>query len=362
MRINDALLGAIWVAGVLIPAISLAKDLKSVGVTVGDLGNPYFVQIQHGVETAAKKYNPAVKVTSLSSNYDVNTQNHQMDDLISSKVDLIILDAADPKGIAPSVIRAKKAGIAVVAVDENVEGGADAVVTSDNRQAGEEDAEYVAKRLNGHGQVVIVNGPPVPSVIDRVAGFLSVMEKYPGIKILSKDQNAGGTRDGGFRVMTDLLTSYPKIDAVFAINDPTGIGCDLAAKQAQRKDLLIVSADGSLEAAAALKDPGSLLAATAALDPFVMAEKAIEIGNDILNGKRPEQLLTLIPVQLITRENVSRYQGWSNVLLQGSRLKARGSILWASRKRDAIAQRSPKVPVVPVTVFAIESNLVLNEY
>ena len=36
--------------------------------------------------------------------------------------------------------------------------------------------------------------------------------------------------------MTDLLTAFPKLDAVFAINDPTGIGCDLAANQARRNE------------------------------------------------------------------------------------------------------------------------------
>jgi ribose transport system substrate-binding protein len=311
MRIHHVLLGAVCFAGILTPVLSLAKDLKSVGLTVGDLGNPYFVQVQHGTEAQAKKYNPTVKVTSLSSNYDVNTQSNQMDNFISSGVDLIVLNAANSKGIAPAVIRAKQAGITVVAVDVSAEGGVDATITSNNRQAGEEDAEYVAKRLKGHGQIVVVNGPPVSAVMDRVDGFLSVIKKYPEIKILSKDQDAGGSRDGGLRVMTDLLTSFPKIDAVFAINDPTGIGCDLAAKQAQRKDLFIVAVDGSPEAVTSLKDPDSLLVATAAQDPFAMAEKAVEIGNNIINGKKPDQPLTLIPVQLITRDNLNQYQGWT---------------------------------------------------
>ena len=70
--------------------------------------------------------------------------------------------------------------------------------------------QYVADRLKGKGQVVIVNGPPVSAVADRVTGFLEAMKNYPNIKILSKDQNAGGSRDGGLRVMTDLLTAFPK--------------------------------------------------------------------------------------------------------------------------------------------------------
>ena len=229
------------------------KELKSVGLTVGDLGNPFFVQIAHGAQAQARTYNPDVKFTSLSSNYDVKNQIEQMNSFISSGVDLIILGAANSKGIAPAVKRPRPRVSCVVAVDVGAEGGVDATVMSDNKQAGEEAGQYIVDKLKGKGQVVIVNGPPVTSVQDRVAGCLSVFKKYPDIKILSQNQNAQGTTEGGLRVMTDLQTAYQHLDAVFAINDPTALGCDLAAKQAGRTDFFIVGVDGSPEAVAALK-------------------------------------------------------------------------------------------------------------
>src|ERR1700746_945118 len=311
-RIGSLTTIGFFLAGVVAtPASAETKKLNSVALTVGDLGNPFFVQIAHGAEAKAKQSNSKVKFTALSSNYDVNNQTNQIDNFISSNVNLILLGAADSKGIAPAVLRAKQAGVTVVAVDVGAEGGVDATVTSNNKQAGTKDGAYVAERLKGKGQVVIVNGPPVTAVTDRVAGFLEEIKKYPDIKILSKDQNAGGSRDGGLRVMSDLLTAFKKIDAVFAINDPSAIGCDLAAKQAQRKDFFIVGVDGAPDIVPALKDKDSLIAASAAQDPFTMAGKAVDIGNDILNGKKPEQKLTLIPVDLITKENVDQYKGWT---------------------------------------------------
>jgi ribose transport system substrate-binding protein len=297
-------------AGLLVPEFT-QKKLNAVAVTVGDLGNPFFVQIAHGAQAQAKKYNAAVKFTAESSNYDVNNQTNQMDNFVSSGVNLILLHAADSKDIAPAVVRAKAAGIIVVAVDVAAEGGVDATVTSNNKQAGELDGKYVADRLKGKGRVVIVNGPPVPAVTERVAGFLDVIKKYPNIKMLSQDQNARGSRDGGLRVMTDLLTAFNKIDAVFAINDPSAIGCDLAAKQAQRNNFFIVGVDGAPDVVPSLKDPNSLIAASAAQDPYAMAEKAVEIGYNIINGQKPEQALILIPVELITKENVDQYKGWT---------------------------------------------------
>src|SRR6202051_4609770 len=107
----------------LLLAISLTtpllaqKKLSTVSVTVGDLGNPFFVQIAHGAEAAAKKINPGVKFQSESSNYDVNNQTNQMDNFVANGANLILLNAADSKGIAPAVMRAKAAGVTVVAVD-----------------------------------------------------------------------------------------------------------------------------------------------------------------------------------------------------------------------------------------------------
>ncbi len=288
-----------------------AKAL-SVAATFGDLGNPFFYTMGKGVEDAAKKIDPNAKVTVVSSGYDLNTQVGQIDTFIAAGVDMIILNAADTKGIAPAVKKAKAAGIIVVAADVDADGGVDATVTSNNYQAGEQSGEYIAKRLNGKGNVVIVNGPPVSAVIDRVNGCKAVLAKYPDIKILSDNQNAGGNREGGLRVMTDLLTAFPKIDAVFAINDPTGIGSELAMKQAKReKEMFVVGVDGAPDAEVALKEPNGSFAASASQDPYTMATKAVEVAWEIKGGKKPAEPKILIPTTLITRDNLASYKGWT---------------------------------------------------
>jgi ribose transport system substrate-binding protein len=285
--------------------------LRSVAVTVGDLSNPFFVLMGRGAEAEAKKIGGEdVRVTVVSSGYDLNQQFNQMENFIASDTDVIVLNAGDSKGIAPAVEKAKQAGIAVIAVDTGAEGGVDATITSNNVQAGQVSCQYIADRLKGKGNIVIVNGPPVNSVFERVDGCEEVLAKYPDIKVLSKDQNAEGSRDGGLRVMSDLLTSLPKIDAVFAINDPSGVGAELAARQAKRSEFFIVGVDGAPEAKEAIEDPNSLFVATAAQDPLGMTRKAVQVGNDLLHGKRPANPDILIPVKLITRENVSEYPGW----------------------------------------------------
>jgi ribose transport system substrate-binding protein len=288
-----------------------AKPLNSIGISVGDLANPFFVAIGQGASDEAKKLGgPNVKITTVSSNYDLNTQVGQIENFIANKTDIILVNAVDPKAIAPVLKKATDAGVVVVAFDVAAE-GADATVMSDNTAAGTTSCQFLAKHIGGKGNVVIINGPPVSSVIDRVKGCEKVFAAYPGIKVVSDNQNAKGSRDGGLSVMADLLTANPNLAGVFAINDPTAIGADLAIKQAHRDDVkLITSVDGSPDGESGLKDKASLFAATAAQNPYKMASIAIQEGYGILQGKQPAQKVLLLPVPLITKDNISSYPGW----------------------------------------------------
>jgi ribose transport system substrate-binding protein len=288
-----------------------AADLKSIGITVGSLGNPFFVQVVKGAEAKAKQIAGGnVTVTAVSADYDLNKQSTQIDNFIASGVDLVLVNAADPVAIEPAMVRLKAAGIVAVAVDVEAKGAA-ATVTTNNIEAGQKACQYIVDKLNGTGEVAIMNGPPVSSVVDRVTGCKQAFAKAPGIKVVSDNQNGKGSREGGLEVMIGLLTANDDIDAVFTINDPQAIGADLAAKQLNFSDIIITSVDGAPDIEGALKQQGNLIQASAAQDPFAMAQKAVEVGYEILQGKQPAQAVTLIPAELITRDNVGQYKGWT---------------------------------------------------
>jgi ribose transport system substrate-binding protein len=189
--------------------------------------------------------------------------------------------------------------------------GADATVQTNNVQAGEIACQYIAEKLGGKGNVIIQNGPQVSAVVDRVNGCKTVLKKNPDIKVLSDDQDAKGSREGGLNVMQNHLTRFPKVDAVFAINDPQAIGADLAARQLNRKNIVIASVDGAPDIETALKSD-TQVQASASQDPYMIAQKAVEIGHDIMNGKKPAEPMTLLPSTLITRANVKDYKGWQS--------------------------------------------------
>ncbi|GAB0119650.1 ABC transporter substrate-binding protein [Acidisoma sp. 7E03] len=287
-----------------------AKDLTSIGISVGSLGNPYYVALVKGAEAEAKKINPQVQVTTVSSDYDLNKQFNQIDSFIAKGVSMILVTAADQHAIAPAIARAHAAGIVVVGVDVNAE-GADAVVQTNNVQAGEIACQFLADTIGHKGDVIIENADQVSAVIDRVNGCHSVLSHYPDIKILSDNENAKGSRDGGFAIAQGYFVRYPKIDGIFTANDPEAIGTQLAAKQAGRdKGLVITSVDGAPDIVAELKTQ-SAIQASASQDPFTMGEIGVKTGYDIMNGKPPAQRTTLMAPKLITRDNVASYIGWT---------------------------------------------------
>ena len=303
-------IGGIAVAlSVIAPASAEEKKPVVVGVTVGTLANPFFVPLVQGAKAAVLAANPKANVTVVGADYDLAKQTNQINSFIAAGANLMMVNAVDVNAIAPVIKRAKDAGIVVGAFDVAAQ-GADVTVMTNNKQAGEIACAFLADQLKGHGKVVIINGPPVSSILDRVAGCKSAFAKSPDIEILSDNQDGKASRDGGLTVMQGLLTRYPHIDAVFGANDPTAIGADLAAKQRGRQEMIIAGVDGSPDMIAALKSANSHIVATASQDPYGMAKQATELAIDVMQGKTPAQATMLLDTALVTKQNAATAKGW----------------------------------------------------
>lgn len=279
-----------------------------VGFTLQNLSNPFFVAMSKGATAGAILHN--ADVITVSAEGDLAKQTAQIKDFIARKVNVILLNAVDSKGIAGAVSQAKEAGIPVIAVDVGADGGVNTVVTSDNFLAGKLAGEYMVKRLGGKGNVVVIDGPPVSAVTDRIAGFEEAVKATPGIKIVAK-RNGHGNRDISVSMMDTILQTYKKgeIDAVFATNDPSGVGAKIAVEQAGRdKEMFIVGVDGAPDAIKAIKESKNF-GATSAQYPFEMIKIAMDEGFKVLKGEKIEPIIH-IPVDLITQDNVETYKGW----------------------------------------------------
>lgn len=288
------------------PAEQRSGEVQSIGLMVQDLSNPFFQAMAEGVTSRADELGASVNVQD--GRQDLAAQNEQIDAFIQQGIDVLLLNAVDSEGIGPAVSRAKDAGMVVVAVDVTAK-GADATVTLDNTEAGELACEYLAEEIGGSGDIIIVDGRPISSIQDRVAGCDRALERYPEIRVVAQ-QNGDNGRALALDLTTDMITANPGIVGIFGVNDPTALGANLAAQQAGFSDLVIVGVDASPEGVSELEIDGSMFSGTPAQDPNSQGSIALDMAVSLMAGETLEDDLVLVPTELITRENVADYPGW----------------------------------------------------
>ena len=83
-------------------APSVAKDVKSVGVSVGSLGNPGFVIISNTATGLIHNAYPQARVTAVGYDYDLGKPVNQIDNFIAAGVDFVLLNPGDPRAITPA--------------------------------------------------------------------------------------------------------------------------------------------------------------------------------------------------------------------------------------------------------------------
>lgn len=287
-----------------------ANRLDVIGISVSSLANPYFSALARGAQERAVELNPRVRVMSSASEYDVPSQVREIEKFIAERVSLILVAASHPKDLGPVLMRAREAGISVVAVDVDTE-GAEVMIQSDNRGAGEAVCRDLAARLGGKGNLIIQNGPHVSSVIDRVEGCRTALKAFPDIRLLTDKGDGLASPWGGSKLMEEHVARYPQIDAVFAINDRQALGAETVARRVGLNRMLIGGVDGSPEIEVAMKRQG-LIVVSAAQTPALIGQRAVDIGLALREGKPVEKRRILLPTPLLTRDNLAQYRGWES--------------------------------------------------
>lgn len=288
-------------------AQAMPEKIEQIGLMVQDMSNPFFSAMDKGAKEAAEAI--GATLNTQDAQLDLANQNTQIDAFIQQGVDLIVISAVDEGGIGPAIARAKAAGVIVIAVDTPAV-GADAVIMTDAVQAGEKSCQYLFEQMGGKGEVLLVDGTPIQTIIDRIAGCKTVAANFPDIKIVGQ-QASKNDRASGLLVTTDMLTANPDVTGIFGMNDPSALGAVLAVEQAGKAgSIKVTGVDGSPEAVAELKREGSPFIASATQNPAEMVRQAVKIAGDMVAGNPPAETTILIPSVLVSRDTVNDYAGW----------------------------------------------------
>lgn len=301
---------AVMLATGMAPRAANAQPPR-IALLMSDLRNPFFAAIARSFQQRFQALRPAAAQISVqSAGFDHDRQASHLDQALAQGVDVIVVSPIDAKLLAPAVQRARAAGVKVIAVDSAVP-GADLTVMTDNLAAGRSACEHLFQRMGGRGTLAIIYGPMNTAALDRMRGCREVLARHPRVTLVAEMYTGGGTKEGGLERMVAILLGTPRLDGLFAINDPSALGAETAAREAGRSEMAITSVDGSDEVSARLRDPGSRIIATAAQDPHAMGRLAAEGAVRLLKKQPLPQPMVVLPPRLVTAANVRHYPGWS---------------------------------------------------
>lgn len=147
---------------------------------------------------------------------DIPTQIANIQDLISRRVDAIIIDPASPTALAPVVERAYNAGIVTIVNKSGINTtNYTAFQNNDEVQFGRSGAEWLVEHIGGEGIVLALRGIPGYGVeIERWTGGQSVFEKYPDIRVYA--EYAEWSYDKAKEVSKALITAHPDFVGVWS--------------------------------------------------------------------------------------------------------------------------------------------------
>jgi ribose transport system substrate-binding protein len=285
------------------PSASAGGGSKTIGLALSTLNNPFFVTLRDGAQAKAQELGLTLEVADGQD--DLAKQISQVEDFITKKVAVIIVNPVDSDGIVPAVKKANDAKIPVITVDRAANGGTVAShIASDNVAGAKAACDELLKQVSS-GNVVELEGLAGTSAArDRGKGCKDAIDAQSSVKLVAS-QTADFARDKGLNVMQNLLQANPDMKGVFAQNDEMALGAVQAiAAAGKSSQITVVGFDAVDDALAAIK--AGKMAATIAQQPKLMGETAMTTAKDIVDGKTVETSQP-VEVKLVTKDNVADF-------------------------------------------------------
>jgi ribose transport system substrate-binding protein len=296
-------------SSVIVAALLFAASLPghaqhswTLGMSQCNLGEPWRVQMNADIKRAADEHTN-LKVVFKDAQNDNLRQAAHIDEFVRSGVNLIIVSPKEAAPLTKPVSDAFTRGIPVIVLDRRVLGSDyTCFIGADNKKIGRAAGRWIAKVLGGKGKVVELKGlmTSTPGQ-DRSSGFREGI-KGTAIEVIF-EADMKWLEPNARKEMESALARCPKIDLVYAHNDPGAHGAYLAAKAAGReKEMLFVGIDGLPQEGQMYVKQG-VLAAT--FEYPTGGREAIETALKILGGEKVAKEIVLSS-RVYTKENLSR--------------------------------------------------------
>lgn len=278
------------------------------GATYMTMNNPYFVVLNNEIKNVVEA-NGDVLIT-LDPALSIDKQVEQVRYLMNQDVKVLFVNALDADALDSVLQECYQKGIIVIAVDTNLKDKeyVDFTVISDNYQAGVEAAKEMMKEYD-YARIVLLEHSAAVSAKNRIQGFVDTISNNCNYEIVAREE-CEGQLEIATPVMNDVIQRGIDFDVVMALNDPAALGAMAAMQEAGISNVSVFGVDGTPEIKALIDEGREIV--TVAQSPIQMGKKAIEVAYDLLAGDTYQNNIYLIPVTLITENNIDDFSldGW----------------------------------------------------
>ncbi len=269
-----------------------AKQLK-VGMTVQSISNPIWAGIC--TETQKAIQDAGGEFTYVACDSNVTTQIQQIENFVSSKVDVIVCHPADPQGVESSLKAAREAGVKVISWDDNLE-NCDLAYVIENyalgQMIGEEAAKWINEKLGGEAEVVVLDWPQLPILLERGNGIVDAIKaNAPNAKIVAQQPAIDAA--GGQSTMETIFQAHPDVKVVACIGGGGAVGANEAAKAAQKitDDFGIFAADATEQELNAIRNnEGNRVSVMITGGPVTMGKEMAGLIQKVYAGEEMDKL------------------------------------------------------------------------
>ena len=237
---------------------------------------------------------------------DANTQIDQVRSVISQGYDALTIQAGDMAALAPVVTEAADAGIIVV---DHYGWSNDQIPTDKiyqvlfgQKEAGILQAEKYIEACGEEGKVAIIAGMTgADNAMQRTAGFMEVLDKYPNIEVVATEYCDWDTAKAQ-AAAENILTANPDLKAFLVQDDGMSKGVWNAIEAAGKQDTCKIASQGFYEwSKEYIKSDKFLFTITYPAGFF--SRDAMDVIKAVVDGQEVEHVKYL-GMELVTKENV----------------------------------------------------------
>ncbi|TPI17885.1 ABC transporter substrate-binding protein [Mesorhizobium sp. B3-1-9] len=291
LTVASLLAGAALLASV---GVSAAAGKYTIGISNTVQGNGWREEMICAMKAQALASGEVTKLNIAHRNTDAAGQLEDIRNLISAKVDAIVVNPADPAGIKAGLEEATKAGIVVVAVDQAVTEPSAYIISNNQEQYAYLGAKWLFQQMGGKGEVFYMRGAAGASAdSDRDKGFKKALAEFPDVKV-AQEVFTGWQQDQAKQQILSFLATGTPINGIWTSGIDNVIVDALVEQQAPMVPVVGADNAGFVGQLSSVKG----LVGAAVTNPGSIGGAGVTLALQILDGKKPAQQTVLVEPQL----------------------------------------------------------------